>query len=168
MDGAPPSTSALHRAWAGLLLLALYRPGSPLVAVHRLAGRALLVTVGLSLVPLLASRPRPAAATGAAGLLAAAAAALASGPLVAWRELAVWAVAVEAGRSFTGYVWLLGDDVRFVLVNRTELEPSTVVALLTLHLFTGMVTGLAALTVVARRANGVRGRMGSPQPPGGV
>jgi hypothetical protein len=41
-------------------------------------------------------------------------------------------------------VWLLGDDVRFVLVSRTELEPSTVVALLTLHLFAGMVIGLAA------------------------
>jgi hypothetical protein len=65
-------------------------------------------------------------------------------------------------------VWLLGDDVRFVLVSRTELEPSTVVALLTLHLFAGMVIGLAALTVVARRANGVRGRVGSPQPPGEV
>jgi hypothetical protein len=108
---------------SGLLLLALYRPGSTLVAVNRLAGRALLVTVGLSLVPLLAWRRRPAAAAGAAG--------------------------------------------RFVLVDRTELEPSTVVALLTLHLAAGMVTGLAALTVVARRANGVRGRVGGPQPPVG-
>ena len=79
----------------------------------------------------------------------AAAAALASGPLVAWTGLMVWAVAIEAGRTFTGYLWLLGDDVRFALVHRTELEPSTAAVLLAVHLVAALVTA-ATLAVVRR------------------
>ena len=94
-------------------------------------------------------RARRATAVAAVGLLAAAAVAQASGPLVAWRTLAVWAVAVEAGRSFRGYLWAVGDRVRIVVVDGTELEPATVVVLLLVHLGAGMVTGVAALGVLA-------------------
>jgi hypothetical protein len=165
MDRAPINAPALDRARtglllanlflavlltiSGLLLLALYQPGSVLSALHRQAGRALLVTATLSLLLHLVPRPRPATAAAAAGLLTAGAAGLASGQLVAWRELAVWAVAVEAGRSFPGYLWLLGDDIRSVLVDRTALAPSTVAVLLVVHLGAGMLTGLVALAVAA-------------------
>ena len=103
----------------------------------------------LSLLLHLVSRPRPALVATAAGLLAAAVAALASGPLVAWRELAIWGAAVEAGRtSFSGHLWLLGGDVRFVVVNSNELEPSTMAALLGVHLGAAAVTAAMAIGMV--------------------
>lgn len=160
---APPSALDRTRAWlllanlllaglltaSGLLLLVLYTPGSALAVLHRLGGRALLVTAAMSLLLHVIPRARRATAVAAAGLLAAGAVAQASGPLVAWRTLAVWAVAVEAGRSVRGYLWAVGDNVRFVVVDGTELEPATVVVPLLLHLGAGMVTGVAALGVLA-------------------
>jgi hypothetical protein len=169
VDHATASPSALDRARAGLLLanlllaglltvsglllLAVYTPGSTLAVLHRQAGRALLGTAVLWLLLQLAPRPRPAAAAVAVGLLAAGALALGTGPPVAWRELAVWAVAVNAGRSFPGYLWLLGDGVRFAVVDRTELAPATVAVVLLVHLGAGVATVLAALggVLVAER-----------------
>jgi hypothetical protein len=197
VDRAPSSGSTLLRVRAGLLLvnallaallavtglllLAGYRPGSVLATFHRQTGRILLVTALLSLVLLMVPRPRLAAAAATVGLLAAALLAFGTGPLVAWQGLFAWGAAVEAGRtSFAGYLWLLGDDVRFAVVNRTELEPSMVVLLLTFHLALGTVTALAALaaaTTTGRfpgpRVRGPRGD-GRPsaagagaEPPGG-
>jgi hypothetical protein len=196
VDRAPSSGSTLLRVRAGLLLvnallaaflavtglllLAGYRPGSALATFHRQSGRVLLATALLSLALLLVPRPRLVAAA-ALGLLAAALLAFGTGPLVAWQGLLAWGAAVEAGRtSFAGYLWLLGDDVRFAVVNRTELEPSMVVLLLTFHLALGTVTALAALaaaTTTGRfpgpRVRGPRGD-GRPsaagagaEPPGG-
>ena len=189
MDRAPSSGSTLHRVRAGLLLvnallaallavtglllLAGYRPGSALATLHGQTGQVLLVTALLSLVLLLVPRPRLAAAAAAVGLLAAALLAFGTGPLVAWQGLIAWGAAVEAGRtSFAGYLWLLGDDVRFAVVNRTELEPSTVVFLLTFHLALGVATALVALAATTtgrfpgRRVRGTRAsapRAGQPQ-----
>jgi hypothetical protein len=180
MDRAALSATALDRArrWlllasvlllalltvSGLLLLAVYRPGSTLADLHRLAGRALLVTAALSLPLHLFPRPRPLLAASTAGLVAAVVAALGSGPLVAWRALAVWAVAVQEGRtSFSGYRWLLGDDIRSVLVDRTELEPFTVSLLLGAHLAAAALTaGIVATVALLQRP----GRPEDPEAPG--
>ena len=63
----------------------------------------------------------------------------------------------QAGRSFRGYLWLLGDGVRFAVVDRTEVAPATVVVLLLVHLGAGMATVLAALACWSPVAGGSAG-----------
>jgi hypothetical protein len=155
-------------AVTGLLLVVLYRPPplpepflqrtEPNLAVvalpplHRVAGQALLVSATASLVLQLATRHRPAWAALAGGLLAATAAAQASGGLLPWRLLAVWASAVEAGRSgLAGYLWALGGDVRLAIVGGAEVAPGALLLRLGAHVASAALAAAAAWLLAATR-----------------
>jgi quinol-cytochrome oxidoreductase complex cytochrome b subunit len=155
-------------AVTGLPLVVLYRPPplpepflrrtEPNFAVvalsplHRVAGQALLVSAAASLVLQLATRLRWAWVALAGGLLAATAAAQASGGLLPWRLLAVWATAVEAGRSgFAGYLWGVGDDARLAVVGDTEVAPSALLLRLGVHVASAALAGAAAWLLAATR-----------------
>jgi quinol-cytochrome oxidoreductase complex cytochrome b subunit len=155
-------------AVTGLLLVVLYRPPplpepflqrtEPNLAVaalsplHRVAGLALLVSAAASLALQLVTRGRRAWAAVAGGLLAATAAAQASGGLLPWRLLLVWATAVEAGRGgFAGYLWAFGDDVRLAIVGNTEVAPGALLLRLGAHLASAALAGAAAWLLAAAR-----------------
>ncbi len=112
-----------------------------------------ILTVPTALVAGLLSSPRlvirgrwqgPAAA---AGLLVASLAALATGFLLPWDHLALWAV--TRGEIYVGYRSLLAGNVRFVLTDRGEEAPSTVITWLVVHAVAGVVAG--AFVAVAWR-----------------
>lgn len=78
------------------------------------------------------------------GLVVVVGAAQVSGLLLPWDQLALSAVTV--GTSLSGYTWLWDDTVRFVLVDRTELAPATMLKWLLVHVAAGVgVAGLVAL-----------------------
>ncbi len=82
-----------------------------------------------------------------AGLLVASLAALATGFRLPWDDLALWAV--TRGEIYVGYGSLLDGDVRFVLSDRGEEAPSTVITWLVVHAVAGVVAG--AFVAVAWR-----------------
>jgi hypothetical protein len=157
-------------AVAGVVLADVFRPHAPGVEPwllpevaqrsdrwsdrHRLAGGAFLAGAAIGL-PLLLWLLRTRRLTiGRAALFAAASAAalvaalvtLATRPLVEWDQLALWSVAV--GEDIAGY-WLagFGGDVRFILVDGTEVSQDAYVPVLLVHL-AAPVVGAAALVVV--------------------
>jgi hypothetical protein len=74
----------------------------------------------------------------------------ASGGLLPWRLLAVWATAVEAGRSgFGGYLWALGDDVRLAIVGDIEVAPGALLLRLGVHVASAALAGAAAWLLAA-------------------
>jgi len=95
----------------------------------------------------LVTRRRWQAPAAAAGLLVAALAGLATGFRLPWDQLALWAV--TRGEIHVGYGSLLAGEVRFVITNRGEEAPTTVITLLVVHAVTGIVAG--ALVAVAWR-----------------
>ena len=66
------------------------------------------------------------------GLVLATAATGITGYLLPWDQLALWAVTV--GTNYSGYRPLFGDQVKFVLINGTEIAPSTLVRWLLVHM----------------------------------
>lgn len=124
--GLPEWTRLLHR-WVAIFTLPT----------------ALLACLLSSLRLVVAGRwQRPAATT---GVLVAALAALATGLLLPWDHLALWAV--TRGEIYVGYRPLLDGDVRFVLSDRGEEVPSTVITWLVVHALVGVAAG--ALVAVA-------------------
>ena len=83
----------------------------------------------------------------AAGLLVAALVGLATGFRLPWDQLALWAV--TRGDIYVGYGSLLDGDVRFVLTDRGEEAPATVITWLVVHTVAGAVA--SALVAVAWR-----------------
>jgi hypothetical protein len=80
-------------------------------------------------------------------VLVASLAALATGLLLPWDHLAL--SAVTRGEIYVGYRPLLDGDVRFVLSDRGEEAPSTVITWLAVHAVVGVVAG--ALVALAWR-----------------
>ncbi len=122
--------------------------------VHRWASW-LAVPTSIVAASLLAVRSRPSErvvsglALGA-GLVLAVLAASFTGYLLPWDQLALFAVTV--GGNFSGYTWLGNDDVRFVLMNGTEIAPRTVLKWLVLHAVVLGGATAALLAVAWRRA----------------
>lgn len=85
------------------------------------------------------------------GLAVTAVAALLSGPLLPWDQLALWAVKV--GTNLTGYEPIRGSQVRFVLIGGAEVAPSVVLRWLAFHAVTGgpVMAALAAAAWPATR-----------------
>ena len=103
--------------------------------VHRWASW-LAVPTSLLVASLLTVRSRPSERVGrglalGAGLVVAVLAASFTGYLLPWDQLALFSVTV--GGNLSGYTWLGNDDVRFVLMNGTEIAPRTVLKWLVLH-----------------------------------
>jgi quinol-cytochrome oxidoreductase complex cytochrome b subunit len=95
----------------------------------------------------LRSRPSERVVSGlalGAGLVLAIMAASFTGYLLPWDQLALYAVTV--GRNLSGYTWLGNDDVRFALMDGTEIAPRTVAKWLVLH---AVLLGGAAAALVA-------------------
>lgn len=126
--GFPDWTRLLHR-WVGILT----------VPTALVAG--LLVSLRVAI------RGRWQGPATAAGLLVASLAALVTGFRIPWRQLALWPV--TRPENHVGYGSLLDGDVRFVLTDRGEEAPSTVITWLVVHAVVGVVVG--ALVVVAWR-----------------
>ncbi len=126
--GFPEWTRLLHR-WVGILT----------VPTALVAG--LLVSLRVAI------RGRWQGPAAAAGVLVASLVALVTGFRLPWRQLALWAV--TRGEIHVGYGSLLDGDVRFVLTDRGEEAPSTVITWLMVHVVVGVVAG--AFVVVAWR-----------------
>lgn len=92
---------------------------------------ALLIVLALAVIRvLLEARPAMGAVlAGAACVLAGAG--IATGRLLAWDQLALWAV--TPGTATTGYRPFFGDQTRWVIVGGAETEPSNVVVALAAH-----------------------------------
>ena len=118
--GLPEWTRLLHR-WIAILTVP-----TALVA-------------GLLSSPQLVLRGQWQGPAAAAGLLVASLAALATGFLLPWDNLALWAV--TRGEIYVGYRPHLDGDVRFVLTDRGEEAPSTVITWLVVHALAGAVAG---------------------------
>ena len=103
--------------------------------VHRWASW-LAVPTSIAAATLLAVRSRPAErvvpgfALGV-GLALAVLAASFTGYLLPWDQLALFSVTV--GDNLSGYTWMGNEDVRFVVMNGTEVAPRTVLKWLVLH-----------------------------------
>lgn len=126
--GLPEWTRLLHR-WIAILTLPT----------------ALVACMVSSLRPLIRGRRQGPAA--AAGVLVASLGAMATGVLLPWDQLALWAV--TRGEIYVGYRPLLDGDVRFVLSDRGEEAPSTVITWLVIHALVGVAA--SALVAVAWR-----------------
>lgn len=124
----PDWTRLLHR-WVAILTVPTALVASLLISLR------------------LAIRRRWQGPVAAAGLLVASLAALVTGFRLPWRQLALWAV--TGGDIHVGYGSLLDGDVRFVLTDRGEEAPSTVITWLVVHAVFGVVAG--AFVAVAWR-----------------
>ena len=116
--------------------------------VHRWASW-LAVPTSLLLAVLLAVRSRPSERAGpglalGGGLVLALLTASFTGYLLPWDQLALFSVTV--GGNLSGYTWLGNDDVRFVVMNGTEVAPRTVLKWLVLH---AIALGAATTVLVA-------------------
>lgn len=150
-------------AVTGVILYFVYRPSSGqawvlvdgssdavfsdrLRIVHRLVSVAVLPT-GLAAAVLLTTgeRPRPWVGFGvvkAAAIPFAAVAAGVTGYLLAWDQVALWAVTV--GTNLDGFEILTDDDARFVLIDGVEVGVDTILRWLMVHVGLGL--ALVALT----------------------
>jgi quinol-cytochrome oxidoreductase complex cytochrome b subunit len=142
--GFPDWTRLLHR-WIAILTVP-----TALVA-------------GLLFSVRLAMRGRWQGPAAAAGLLVASLAALITGFRLPWKQLALWAV--TGGEIHIGYGSLLDGDVRFVLTDRGEEAPSTLITWLVVHALLGAFVG--ALVAVACRLTRA-GAESEPVPPQGA
>lgn len=86
------------------------------------------VLLGLRARP--SERVAPGLATGV-GLVLIVVAASVTGYLLPWDQLALFTVTV--GTNVSGYTWLLDGSVRFVLMDGTEIAPTTVFRWLVVH-----------------------------------
>jgi len=124
--------------------------------IHRWAAW-LAVPTSVTAAALLGLRGRPAERTApglavGGGLVAATVAALLTGFLLPWNQIALSVVTV--GGSLSGYTWLRDDDLLFVVIDGTEVAPSTLLKWLVLHV---VVLGGATVALVAlawRRTHG--------------
>ncbi|HUQ62331.1 MAG TPA: cytochrome b N-terminal domain-containing protein [Acidimicrobiales bacterium] len=96
-----------------------------------------------------AARKWRAASGIAAGLSLSVMAASASGFLLPWDQLALWAVKV--GTNMRGYRPMFGEDVRFVLIGGVEVTTGTVVRWLLVHMLVLGPAVVALVTVAWRR-----------------
>lgn len=81
-----------------------------------------------------------------------------TGLLLPWSQLAL--NSVQVGKNFRGYRWLWdGQDVKFVLVRRSEVSTTTVATLFIAHLILALLVG-AAFTWVYVRAIRLRRHAG--------
>ena len=98
------------------------------------------------------------------GLALTTAAALVTGFLLPWDQLALWAVTV--GTNFTGFGPLLGNQVRFVLINNDEVSPEVIVTWLAIHAtLGGLVAGVLLTAAWTRHRRSARPPISSRQEP---
>jgi quinol-cytochrome oxidoreductase complex cytochrome b subunit len=114
---------------------------------------ATAVAVLLLAVLATARRPRWIGPALGGGLVVTSVAAAATGYLLPWDQLALWAVTV--GSDFDGFFGLRDDRVRFVLIGHREVAASVVLGRLELHALV-LTPALAVLAVLPWR----RGRTG--------
>jgi quinol-cytochrome oxidoreductase complex cytochrome b subunit len=115
--------------------------------LHQLAsGLAVLTAIATGAVVAVRGRKnvrRWPGATIGAGLALTTLAALFTGFLLPWDQLALWAVTIDS--DFNGYRPLFGSQVRFVLIGGTEVRPATVTHWLLIHM---LMLGPAVVGVV--------------------
>jgi quinol-cytochrome oxidoreductase complex cytochrome b subunit len=147
-------------AATGVALLFVYRPDASgtfelpdlVRAVHRWVSRFVVPTAIAQVALAVVDRPRRrlAAATGGAQLVGALAAGF-TGFLLPWDQLALWAVTV--GGNLDGYRAMFTEELRFVLINGTEVGPDTILRWLGVHTALGVALLVVAVlaAVVSRR-----------------
>ena len=128
-----------HRLLSALALLTALAVAALFVAGRAPRGRVMPVALGVALV------------------LAVAAASV-TGFLLPWDQMALWSPI--AGSGMNGFRPLLGDDVRFVLVDGAEVRPGTVLRWLGVHALLFPPLAAAVLALIWRR--GRRPRLRQP------
>lgn len=114
------------------------------------------VALAAALVFRSSTRRRVHAVIAGIGTVAGIAAASYTGYLLAWDQLALWAITV--GTNMAGSTWLWHDDVRFVLVNGMEISVRTFAVWTVVHLSLGVVLLGAITWFLHRRLARVRQR----------
>jgi hypothetical protein len=122
----------------GLLVLALiasgawlwfrYTPRANWISeAHRISAWALVVVAVITVVVVIVDRTGQAArgVVASLALLGAVVAAALTGSLVAWDQLALWAVTVGRPGDLTGVSAATGDQVKYVIAGGRELSPSS-------------------------------------------
>jgi hypothetical protein len=145
---------------SGAWLWFRYTPRSNWISdTHRVAAWALVVAAAVAVVVAVVDRFQDVArcVVASLALLGAAVAAALTGSLVAWDQLALWAVTTGGPGDLTGVGAATSDRVKFVLAGGRELSPSTYRGWTYAHLaLAGLVA--AALVLVWLRARAPLGR----------
>ena len=145
---------------SGAWLWFRYTPRSNWISeTHRVSAWALVVVAGVAVIVAIVDRVHDVAraVVASVALLGTVVAAALTGSLVAWDQLALWAVTGGAPGDLTGVRAASGDRVKFVIAGGRELSPSTYRDWSYAHL---ALAGLAvtALVLVWLRVRGTLGR----------